>query len=459
MGIRPKLILLVIALTLPILGAGGLVSVRFTEDQLMDEMKHRGLSLLSALSVPCSIALANHEIERLDDYLAQFRPPASNLGAKPEMENSSVRDPIRDLRSLCVLDSEGRVIAHTEETAYGELRRDPFALRALSSDRVLYRTILRPEGNRLEIALPVKSGLRWGTLLAEFSLDRLEQRTAKLRWYVIKLTGVLMVLMTLAMILGLSSQVIKPLRRLHVMAEHLRKRDLDHRIEVTRRDELGTLGEVFNNTAAELASYTHDLEHKVRERSAEIVEKNEELKRTNLRLSEVNLKLEELATTDGLTGLANKTHLLTRMEFEILRAKRGDHPLSLIMLDVDKFKHFNDTHGHVAGDKLLARLAEVMKSNLRSIDIIGRFGGEEFCIALLDSNKKAAVRAAEKLRKAVEKEKFEGGKEQPGGKLTISLGVAELAVEAEELTQLIERADAALYEAKRAGRNRVEVAE
>ncbi len=169
--------------------------------------------------------------------------------------------------------------------------------------------------------------------------------------------------------------------------------------------------------------------------------------------------MEDLATTDGLTGLANKTHLLTRIEFEILRAKRGDHPLSLIMLDVDKFKHFNDTHGHVAGDKLLARLAEVMENNLRSIDIIGRFGGEEFCVALLDTNKKAAIRAAEKLRKAVEKEKFEGGKEQPGGKLTISLGVAELAGEAEELTQLIERADAALYEAKRAGRNRVEVAE
>ncbi|MBN2493157.1 MAG: diguanylate cyclase [Deltaproteobacteria bacterium] len=459
MGIRPKLIILVLALTLPLLGAGGLVAVTVIEDQLLDEMRHRGLSLLSALSVPCSIALANHEIERLDDYLAQFRPPASNLGVPPGLDVQSARDPIRDLQSLCIVDGSGRVIAHTRETAYGTKCEDAFTRRALAADRVLFEERFPPgESPVLAIALPVKSGLRWGTLLAEFSLARLEVRSDRLRWHLTKLTGVLMVLTALALILGLSRLVIRPVRALSAMAEHLSRRELDHRVADKGRDELGTLARVFNSTAAELADYTRDLETKVRERSQEIISKNEELERANQQLSDMNVRLEELATTDGLTGLANKAHLLSRLDFEVMRAQRGGHKLSLVMLDVDKFKHYNDTHGHLAGDRVLAQLAGVLRSNLRSIDIAGRFGGEEFCIALLDTSLKAASKAAEKLRRAVEREDFEGQDQQPGGNMTISLGVAELGP-AERVNELIERADNALYAAKGAGRNRVELIE
>ncbi len=457
MGIRPKLTLLVVGLLVPLLGATGLVVVALMERVLLDEMEHRGLAMLSALSVPCSVSLAGHEIERLDDLLAQFRPTAGTPDGQPE-EARSARDPIRDLIYACVVDPSGRVLAHTEETSYGSVRSDPFARAARESKQALFERIERPDGRHaLAVAVPVESGLRWGTLLAEFSLKRLEQRTGRMRWNVLGITLALMVLTVVALTTGLSRLVIRPVRALSTMAERLGEGDLDHRVEErSSRDELGTLARVFNSTAEELAAYTRDLEQKVRQRSREIVDKNQDLELANRSLSDANKRLEEVATTDGLTGLANKSHLLSRLEFEVMRAQRGGHKLSLMMMDVDHFKHYNDTHGHLAGDRLLAGLARLIKDNLRSIDIVGRFGGEEFCVALLDTGKRPAVKVAEKIRRAVERESFEGQDRQPDGNLTISIGVAELDRENDSMNDLIERADAALYEAKRAGRNRVE---
>ncbi len=465
MGIRTKLTLLVVGLLVPLLGAGGLLAVALTEELLLDEMEQRGLSMLSALSVPCSISLASHEIERLDDFLAQFRTDNGNRtgstgsGAAGQ-DARTVRDPIRDLEFLCVLDADGRVLAHTRETAYGEVRDEPFARKARQSDVPLFERRSGDDGTaRLAIAVPVKSGLRWGTLLAEFSLTRLHERMATMRWQVLALTLILMLVTVLTLTGGLSRLVIRPVRSLSKAAEKLGAGDLDQRVaDSDSADELGTLARVFNHTAAELAAYTRDLEAKIRERSAEIVDRNEELHQANERLSEANKRLEEVATTDGLTGLANKSHLLARLEFEVMRAQRGGHRLSLMMLDVDHFKQYNDTHGHLAGDRVLAGMAEVMRANLRSIDIVGRFGGEEFCVAMLDTSLRQAGRAAEKIRKAIERYEFEGEDQQPTGNVTVSIGVAELAAERETMTELIERADSALYQAKDAGRNRVEKA-
>jgi diguanylate cyclase (GGDEF)-like protein len=456
MGIRFKLILLLTGLLVPLVGAGGLLNVAIMEDTLVDEMRHRGLALLSALSVPCSIALANHEIERLDDYLAQLsgkqiRRNESGTDARSE------DDLVQDLIYLCVVNKDGRVLAHTRETDYGTLRHDDFARRAIKSDFALFDRPNQPDGSEtLAVSLPVMSGLRWGTLLAEFSLDRLRSRTAKMRRHTIATTLVLILLALVALSIGLSKLVVTPVRALSTMAESLGKGDLQKRVRLSTRDELGTLADVFNSTAEELNGYTRNLEQKVRERSRQIVEQNEQLEIANRRLNEVNKRLEEVATTDGLTGLANKTHWLSRLEFEVMRAKRGGHDLSLLMLDVDHFKHYNDSNGHLAGDRLLAELANLMTGNLRSIDIAGRFGGEEFGIALPDSNQKSALKAAEKIRKEVEQTKFPNQENQPGGNLTVSIGVAELDPDKDDTNDLIEKADSALYRAKNAGRNRVE---
>ncbi|RLB57680.1 MAG: hypothetical protein DRI34_07160 [Deltaproteobacteria bacterium] len=128
----------------------------------------------------------------------------------------------------------------------------------------------------------------------------------------------------------------------------------------------------------------------------------------------------------------------------------------MLMLDVDHFKHYNDNNGHLAGDQLLEHLARLLRENLRSTDIAGRFGGEEFCVALLDTELKSARRVAEKIRRVVERAEFPGQEKQPEGKLTVSIGVAELDLDDDQLDDLIERADQALYRAKAGGRNRVE---
>jgi len=360
-------------------------------------------------------------------------------------------DPIRDLVYLCVVDQEGRVLAHTRETDYGSVRKDPFARRAINADTPQYK-----DGETtLAVSLPVKSGLRWGTLLAEFSLQRLQARTAKMRRHTIAITMALILLAVAALSLGLARLVVRPVRSLSAMAERLGAGDLDYRVNIKSTDELGGLGAVFNQTAEELAGYTRDLERKVRERQQEIVEKNEELEAEKIRLSEANRRLEEVATKDGLTNIPNKTHWLSRLEFEVLRAKRGKHRLSVLMLDVDYFKHFNDSQGHLAGDRVLADLAALLTGTLRATDIPGRFGGEEFCVALLDTNRRAGARAAEKIRRAVEKNEFPGQEAQPGGNLTVSIGVAELDLEKDTPNDLIEKADQALYQAKDEGRNKV----
>lgn len=448
MGIRLKLTLLLTGLLGPLLGAGGLLNLAVMEDSMLEEMRHRGLAMLSALSVPCSITLANHEIERLDDYLAQLS------GRKQAGSPGTAGDPVRDLLYLCVVDRDGRVIAHTLETEYGGIRKDTFTQGAINADEPQYDD----SENTLTVSLPVKSGLRWGTLIAEFSLHRLQARTSRMRANTLAVTAALILLAVAALSLGLARLVVRPVKSLSAMAERLGAGDLDHRVRLKSTDELGRLGAAFNQTAEELASYTRELERKVRERQQEIIEKNRELEGEKARLSEANRRLEEVATTDGLTNIPNKTHWLSRLEFEVLRARRGKHRLSMLMLDVDHFKHYNDSQGHLSGDRLLADLAALLTGNLRATDIPGRFGGEEFCVALLDTSRRAGARVAEKIRRAVEKSDFPGQENQPGGNLTVSIGVAELDLEKDTGNDLIENADRALYQAKHAGRNQVVVA-
>jgi diguanylate cyclase (GGDEF)-like protein len=165
-------------------------------------------------------------------------------------------------------------------------------------------------------------------------------------------------------------------------------------------------------------------------------------------------KMEQISITDELTGLYNYRYFKKRLENEILRAKRYSHSLSLILFDVDYFKNYNDVLGHPSGDVALRNIANILKSSIRKSDIPVRYGGEEFCVILPEANINDAKLFAERLRRKIEAYPFEGKKEQPGGKLTISIGVASFPETAESLQSMIDRADAALYNAKRQGRNK-----
>ncbi|CAM3050741.1 deoxyribonuclease [Pseudomonas floridensis] len=166
-------------------------------------------------------------------------------------------------------------------------------------------------------------------------------------------------------------------------------------------------------------------------------------------------KLACLAATDGLTGLDNRRQLDTAMETEWARAQRSGKPLSLLMIDVDHFKAFNERHGHQGGDQALRKVAQTIAGNIRRPgDLAARYGGEEFVVVLPETDGKGAMNLAENLRKAIEAMPPFAGDEHP---ITVSIGVASQIVQpGDKLAAFFGVADKALYQAKNNGRNRVE---
>jgi len=165
-----------------------------------------------------------------------------------------------------------------------------------------------------------------------------------------------------------------------------------------------------------------------------------------------------LASTDGLTEVYNHRTFQERLSQEIARADRYSRPLSLLMIDVDHFKVYNDTYGHPQGDIVLQDLARLLREMSRTSDTVARYGGEEFAIILPETDSVGAQKIAQRLREQVEGYAFPGKEIMPGGTLTISIGVATHAP-AGSKDALLQAADTALYTAKREGRNRVCVAE
>jgi diguanylate cyclase (GGDEF)-like protein len=158
----------------------------------------------------------------------------------------------------------------------------------------------------------------------------------------------------------------------------------------------------------------------------------------------------ERAQRDSLTGLSNHGHMWSVLKVEAERADRHGRPLSLVMLDIDHFKAFNDRFGHRAGDEALCVVARVLEANSRSHDVVARYGGEEFAVILPETDVEGSLRYADKMRRAVEAARFEPAACQ---RLSISAGVSTTGASARTPQELVEQADARLYRAKRAGRN------
>ena len=166
-------------------------------------------------------------------------------------------------------------------------------------------------------------------------------------------------------------------------------------------------------------------------------------------------KLQKLATTDGLTKLYNSRSFYSQLELEVDRYNRYKHPLSLLLLDIDNFKEFNDNFGHLEGDKVLVRFSQIIKSCLRANDSAYRYGGEEFTVILPETAGEEAKTVAQRIRATLEAENFVP---EPNKKatITISIGVTQCYPK-EELSSFIRRADKAMYLSKQNGRNRVSV--
>ncbi len=181
----------------------------------------------------------------------------------------------------------------------------------------------------------------------------------------------------------------------------------------------------------------------------ELAHRNAELETLRADLTAANARLTALATTDGLTGIANRRAFQERLELEYARSVRYSAPLALLILDVDRFKGFNDTFGHQGGDEVLRKLGRLLATCARDTDFVARYGGEEFVVILTNTNMAAGSEAAERLRKLIEAEQW------PHRAVTASLGFAIWDDGMKSATELIERADKALYYSKHHGRNRV----
>lgn len=164
-------------------------------------------------------------------------------------------------------------------------------------------------------------------------------------------------------------------------------------------------------------------------------------------------EIQELAISDSLTGVSSRRYCLDRLKQELERSSKFNYPFSVLMTDIDYFKTYNDRYGHLVGDAILKEVSASIKENVRQIDIVGRYGGEEFCIILAETDKEQALLAAQRIRQAIESKLIHVYDEYV--KITVSIGLSMFPKHAKDIEKLIDYSDQALYRAKEEGRNRV----
>lgn len=265
--------------------------------------------------------------------------------------------------------------------------------------------------------------------LVDISRSKLEDAQARVRETVEKteLTALAaagaVIVATLLVAFVLAMSLVNPLKRLLSGVQKVTTGEFNLELPVDGSDEIGRLTREFNTMA-------RNLEEKQQRLVTETI-------------------------TDSLTELHNFRYFQTHLKDEISRATRYKHTFALLIIDIDHFKHFNDTNGHQMGNVILKEIATTLKETLRREDFIARYGGEEFVVILPETDKVHALPVAERLRNAIEQSDFPGREKQPLGKISVSIGAAIFPEHGGVPTRLIEAADKALYAAKAAGRNKV----
>jgi diguanylate cyclase (GGDEF)-like protein len=260
--------------------------------------------------------------------------------------------------------------------------------------------------------------------------------------------------LSIGVVAALAITVIVALARTLVLHARVAKRtrELERELEHRRRVE------------TELQGIRDDLERRVRERTQALEARNEELSRLRLALETANQRLKRLVAVDGLTGIANRRHFDRALDRELRRARREQQPLSLIFLDLDEFKRFNDNYGHTHGDEVLRRVATTLDETFRrGGDLVARYGGEEFAIVLPGVDARRAGLYAERLRRRIWQLAIPNAASPVSDRVTISAGVATFTPNqpttlANAPDALLRAADQALYRAKCLGRNRISMA-
>jgi diguanylate cyclase (GGDEF)-like protein len=307
------------------------------------------------------------------------------------------------------------------------------ATRDLFSQEILPLEFVGLQGQEVVGALEPVPGADWGAVAEK---DRAVEyaEIAALRNVTLILVGVSLLAVGLAAyLLGLT--MVRPLERLIGGAGKVAGGNLEVDLPISGRGEVGYLTVVFNRMVSRLRKAREDLDATNRA----LVTKNEELHRISI--------------TDGLTGLHNRKHMNETVENEFRRAERHGHTVSILMLDIDRFKNFNDARGHQAGDEVIRGVARVLQKTIRTTDYAARYGGEEFLVLLPYIGPDEAMLSGERIRSALEKEKL--GRRDDYTGITVSVGAASYPDCGSDSEAVIREADLALYKAKRGGRNRV----
>ena len=355
-----------------------------------------------------------------------------NFDAIDEILSIYIKDPSLE---LYLMTRHGEILASSKELAGTFTTRK---LAAETTKRLFAREMTPTEfqsfrGISVLGALQRVPELNWGVVAEK---DRVQAYAAIVRLRNVTLTLITAVLSAIglaAYMLGLT--IVGSLSRLVGGARKVSVGDLDVNLPVYGRSEVSYMTEVFNDMVARL--------RKFRDENIQI----------NQTLREKNADLHQLSIIDGLTGLYNRTYLPEILAKELARSKRHKRSFSILMIDIDHFKRFNDTHGHQAGDELLVNVAKIFKNSVRASDFAVRYGGEEFLVLVTEARSDRAKQLAEKLRLRVEEMQLPGGQA-----VTISVGVASYPNDGEDAEAIIREADAALYRCKRRGRNRVVLA-
>ena len=266
-------------------------------------------------------------------------------------------------------------------------------------------------------------------LLQNAILDEISAQPAKLQETSKRIVVGMLVMLSVALVLVVGTfiwvlrSILGPLNSLREVADRLGAGDLTQRVSIPYRDEIGSLGESFNATADRLE--------------------------TNM------IELEELAIRDDLTGLFNRREFARRLnDEEVQRAHRYGRPLSLLILDLDNLKAINDEHGHLAGDQALREVARSVAGQVRPVDFVARYGGDEFVVMATETDGAEALTIAERVRSSVTEGPIRLGSEEYVN-MSVSIGIATFPDDAESAGDLMLAADTALYQAKAAGRDQV----
>jgi diguanylate cyclase (GGDEF)-like protein len=334
-----------------------------------------------------------------------------------------------DAGRIDLISADGRVIVASSPVEGFEPALSGEALADLGSAAGSTREYVDNHGIEMVGTLTPVEGSDW-TVLAQLPSAEAYEPITRLRNSTLMLVSFLLLIVgSAAYFIGLL--IVRPLANLTAGAGAVAGGDLSVDLPVTGQDEVGYLTKVFNGMVAQLRA------------------NQDELSEANSTLREQNAELERISTTDALTSLYNRRYLMGEFDKELNRASRHNRTLAVLMMDVDKFKQYNDNYGHQAGDDVLTGMGQVIRDATREPDVSARYGGEEFIVLLVDCDIHGAVDAAERVRARLAQEVFDGRQ------VTISIGAAAYPGHGDTPRELIASADAALYEAKDAGRDRV----